>query len=226
MLSRFRIIGLLLLGPVNGSAAELSGLLKSWSAEHGFALFGDALTAQHDVDLPGEGTPLARQLRHVLEGYAYILETRRDGSVVRLAIMGENGAKPVPSGRIELAMSGPKGDKRIQASLRGPGGTVQLPMLVDTGASLVVLPKSLAEPLGLSLAGARSIKLRTANGDIEGQRLNLPAIKLGNTAVEKVDIAMVESETITDFGLLGMSLLSRYQIEFVGEDLLRLTPQP
>ena len=93
--------------------------------------------------------------------------------------------------------------------------------LLDTGATQVALPLSLARRLALPLRpGGTS---RTANGDVETWSTSLANVNLGGLAAQGV-AATVLPGMQGDEVLLGMSYLKRFELVQKG-DTLTLRPQ-
>ncbi|WP_075880659.1 retropepsin-like aspartic protease family protein [Vreelandella massiliensis] len=92
--------------------------------------------------------------------------------------------------------------------------------LLDTGATYVAVPQSLADTLGLE--PERSAWFNTANGRVEGNLTQLDEVRLGGIRIENVQGSMgpgMERDTV----LLGMSFLNLLAIEMSqGEMVLRL----
>ena len=96
----------------------------------------------------------------------------------------------------------------------------RIPMLVDTGATLVTLSYDDARRVGVrpSPADFRS-DIHTANGVTKGARVVLPEVRLGTLNVRNVD-AIVLGEGIKINSLLGMSFLSKLKFEIADGNLL------
>jgi aspartyl protease family protein len=76
--------------------------------------------------------------------------------------------------------------------------------LVDTGATTVALPMSLARRLGLTLGAA--VTVQTANGPKVAYQTRLRSVRLGG--IELADVPAIASEGMEGAGvLLGMSFL-------------------
>jgi aspartyl protease family protein len=76
--------------------------------------------------------------------------------------------------------------------------------LVDTGATTVALPMSLARRLGLPLGAA--VTVQTANGPKVAYQTRLASVRLGG--IELADVAAIASDGMEGAGvLLGMSFL-------------------
>jgi clan AA aspartic protease (TIGR02281 family) len=88
---------------------------------------------------------------------------------------------------------------------------VTAPFYVDTGASDVVLPESVARKLGLDLDGARTAIYGTANGKIQQSLVTLDSVDLAGARAVKVPASV--SKTMTT-GLLGLSFFNHFRYDF------------
>jgi len=95
-----------------------------------------------------------------------------------------------------------------------------LNMIVDTGASTVVLKPDDARKLGINLSRLTySIPVRTANGTSFAARVKLKRISVGDVGISNVE-ALVAKPGSLHQSLLGMSFLSRLRsYEFSGDFL-------
>lgn len=96
-------------------------------------------------------------------------------------------------------------------------------LVLDTGASLVVLRKNIAEKLGINLdAGGPEAKLTM----VDGRQVNAKYIILESVAVEGTEAKNVEAAVMLDDvmelkigdGLLGMSFLKRFNFKVDQKD--------
>ena len=84
-----------------------------------------------------------------------------------------------------------------------------VPMLIDTGATLVVLSAQTAARIGLTPPpGARRIQTQTANGRAFATLVSLDSVEIGPIFVPGVQ-AMIADPSAGDVNLVGMSLLGR-----------------
>ena len=99
---------------------------------------------------------------------------------------------------------------------------VVAPFYIDTGASDVSLPESVAKELGLDLAGARTNLYSTANGTVESAVVNLDSVDLGGARVENVPAHVSKSMSV---GLLGLSFFNhfKYRVD-PGSGIVTLRP--
>ncbi|MFO1172888.1 MAG: TIGR02281 family clan AA aspartic protease [Hyphomicrobiaceae bacterium] len=96
----------------------------------------------------------------------------------------------------------------------------QITMLIDTGASSVVLKSTDAERAGIDTGGlAYVVPVQTANGTAFAARTRLKSVAVGTIAYENVE-ALIAQAGALDESLLGMSFLSRLgSYEFSGDYL-------
>ncbi|MFZ1110419.1 MAG: TIGR02281 family clan AA aspartic protease [Rhodomicrobium sp.] len=94
-------------------------------------------------------------------------------------------------------------------------------MIVDTGASTVVLRPEDARKAGIQIAALDyTVPVETANGRAFAARVKLERVSLGELTLEKVE-ALVTRPGALQQSLLGMSFLSRLRsYEFSGNKLL------
>ena len=86
--------------------------------------------------------------------------------------------------------------------------SVTAPFVLDTGASDVLIPQSVAERLGLQTgSGTRTKQYSTANGVVEHPVVMLRSVALGRARVENVPASVSPDMT---FGLLGLSFFNHF----------------
>jgi len=88
--------------------------------------------------------------------------------------------------------------------------SVNAPFIIDTGASIVAVPRWVVDRAGIDLAGARTALFQTANGVIEKPLLTLDSVQLGTARVEGVQASV--SDTM-EIGLLGLTFFNHFQYE-------------
>jgi len=102
---------------------------------------------------------------------------------------------------------------------------VPLHFIVDTGASLVVIPPAIAEQAGLQAETGQMIRLQTANGQVSAPMVNVETIAVGELTRRDVT-AVIQNFADGHTGLLGMSFLSAYKMTVDHENqLLLLEPR-
>lgn len=157
----------------------------------------------------------------LVSGYAYRDEVSN--------IAAKVSAELAPAGTA-VATSSPDGARavRIRRSSRGPFvarakvNGAETMMLVDTGASSVVLKAADAERAGIDLATLKfTIAVETANGSTFCAPVRLRQIDIGGIAYQGVE-ALVSKPGNLKESLLGMSFLRRLRSYDFSGDFLTL----
>ncbi len=109
-------------------------------------------------------------------------------------------------------------DGHFTASVTVNGASVQ--MLVDTGASTVVLRQADARKLGVDTGNLKyTVPVQTANGVAYAAQIRLRNASIGNITLSGID-ALVAQPGVLKESLLGMTFLSRLRsYEFAGQYL-------
>ncbi|MGZ5901579.1 MAG: TIGR02281 family clan AA aspartic protease [Reyranella sp.] len=130
-------------------------------------------------------------------------------------MLRKRAASPVRAVQITR---GQGGEFTLQARING----VSTPMVVDTGATLVVLTQETARAAGLPLELLTyNVDLETAGGHTKAARLTLDRLAIGNL-VERSVPALVVPHGQMKTNLLGMSFLDRLERWEVRPDRLVL----
>ncbi|MBR1087045.1 TIGR02281 family clan AA aspartic protease [Bradyrhizobium manausense] len=114
------------------------------------------------------------------------------------------------------------GEFALRAKING----VAAPMVIDTGATTVVLTWETAKAIGLPLEMLEyDVDLETAGGHTKAARLTIDRLAVGHL-VEKSVPALVVPRGLMKTNLLGMSFLDRLESWGVRSDTLMLTGYP
>jgi aspartyl protease family protein len=127
-------------------------------------------------------------------------------------------------GRAVQVARGQSGEFALQAKING----VVAPMVVDTGATSVVLTYETAKAVGLPLELLEyDVEVQTAGGHTKAARLTLDRLSIGKL-VERSVPALVVPHGQMKTNLLGMSFLDRLESWEVRADrlMLRGFPEP
>jgi aspartyl protease family protein len=137
-------------------------------------------------------------------GYTYRFELYDVGDRVMVELMP---GRAVSHGRtVELARAN-TGDFRIGTEVNG----VRIPMVLDTGASSVVLTHDAAKAAGLPTEFVKyAVNVDTANGHTLAAPVTLDRLAIGNIVERKVP-ALIAQPGQLKTSLLGMSFLDRLQ---------------
>lgn len=162
------------------------------------------------------------------DGAVRLLEIRSAGVVVE---QGGRRSEVLLGGSVTVrdAAREPRGDTgraSITADAQGhftAVGTVNnapVRFLVDTGASVVALSRSLAMQAGVRLDDGQRALIHTANGMSPAWRVTLNSVQVGDIRLHMVDAVVVEDNQLP-LSLLGMSFMNRTDMRREG-DLLTL----
>jgi aspartyl protease family protein len=127
-----------------------------------------------------------------------------------------------PPGRAVQIARGQAGEFALQARING----VNAPMVIDTGATSVVLTYETAKAAGLPLELLEyDVDVETAGGHTKAARLTLDRLAIGKL-VERSVPALVVPHGQMKTNLLGMSFLDRLESWEVRADRLMLHGYP
>ncbi|MGR4925965.1 TIGR02281 family clan AA aspartic protease [Bradyrhizobium sp. CAR08] len=130
-------------------------------------------------------------------------------------------AAPAPAPAVQIPR-GQGGEFALRAKING----VAAPMVIDTGATSVVLTWETAKAIGLPLEMLEyDVDLETAGGHTKAARLTIDRLSVGHL-VEKSVPALVVQRGQMKTNLLGMSFLDRLESWGVRADRLMLTGYP
>lgn len=124
------------------------------------------------------------------------------------------GEAPVHMG---AGKSGGKGNRIVLVA--GSGGHFMtagqingraVQFMVDTGATSVAMAAQDAERAGVNFKAGQPVMMSTANGNVQGYRIKLDSVRVGDVEVFGVD-AVVTPQPMP-YMLLGNSFLTRFQM--------------
>ena len=155
----------------------------------------------------------------LIVGYSYRFELNGIVERVRAELMPGTA---ISRGRnVEIARTN-TGDFAITAQING----ARVPMVLDTGASSVVLTRDDAKAAGLPLEVLNyTVSIDTANGRTRAAPVTLDRIAIGGLVERSVE-ALVAQPGQLRTSLLGMSFLNRLQSWEVSGDRLQLRGYP
>lgn len=156
----------------------------------------------------------------MLAGYNYRYEIGQLG----YRIAGEFGAPPTT--QVDEQAAG--GQQSVRIRRRGDGHFIatvmvngaSVPMLVDTGASTVVLKQTDAKKFGIETNRLKyTVPVQTANGVAYAAHVRIRSAAIGQISIANID-ALVAQPGVLKESLLGMTFLSRLRsYEFAGNFL-------
>jgi aspartyl protease family protein len=161
------------------------------------------------------------------EVYKGVKVVSTDGDVAVLEIAGKRhslrvgdapasvgmGADTAGANRVVLS-AGSGGHFMTQGQINGK----TVPMVVDTGASVVSISVQEAQRMGLNYLSGQPVQMSTANGIIAAWRIKLATVRVGDVLVYDVD--SVVSSGSMPYVLLGNSFLSRFQMTRTNDQMV------
>ena len=122
------------------------------------------------------------------------------------------GAAPQGSGRVVMTA-----DSRGHFSPAGQINGRSVQFLVDTGATEVILSEIEARRINLEFAKGQRVTVSTANGQVNGHRIQLDSVRVGEAMIYGVS-AIVLPQPMPAV-LLGNSFLNRFQMQRTNDQL-------
>ena len=106
-------------------------------------------------------------------------------------------------------------------------GSVAQPFLIDTGATVVTVPRETVRRLGIDLSGSLPRRLfYSATGAQNAIEVTLPSIEIDGWAVADVKALVVDLPGQPGFGLLGMNYLRNFRMDLdTDQGVLTLAPR-
>jgi aspartyl protease family protein len=109
-------------------------------------------------------------------------------------------------------------DSRGHFFAEGAVNGVHIRFMVDTGASVVVLPASDAIRMGIDYRSGRRGIMQTAAGPADGYLVKLDRVRIG--AIELANVEAVVMEQGLAIALLGMTFLNRLEMKRDGQTMM------
>jgi aspartyl protease family protein len=152
-------------------------------------------------------------------GYSYRFELREVADRVAAELVPGHVAG---HGRNVEVVRGHGGDFAVAAHING----TRIPMVLDTGASSVVLTQEAAKAAGLPIEVLNySVNIDTANGRARAAAVTLDRLAVGGLTERSVPALVAQPGQLKN-NLLGMSFLNRLQSWEVRGDRLRMRGGP
>jgi aspartyl protease family protein len=167
------------------------------------------------------GDPKTVKLGQTWNGIT-VLDVQHDNATIerdgkkRVLQLGAHyrGAPPPPASHNAVVLPA---DDRGHVFAEGQINGLAVRFLVDTGASMVVLPAADARRLGIDYVKAPKTRVMTAGGAISAYLVTLDRVRVGSIELNGVDGLVVEEGA--PIALLGMSFLNRVEMRREGESM-------
>jgi len=184
------------------------------------------VTPGRSADLVIDGSSITLEVGESTPEGVKVLSADRDRAVVR--VDGKTRTLSLTSGRPEVeSRGGASGGATVVLSADGRGHFTTRALingrsvrcLVDTGASLTTLSTATADSIGIDYANGAPTQSMTVNGIVDGWRVTLDSVRIGDVTVRDVDAVVVNNDTLP-VALLGMNLLGRFDMYRQGDTLV------
>ena len=200
---------------LTGTAQDsgLAGRLDHLARQEGFRVTGMELLGSAVAPKDVSAGPLERRLRNLLAGYNFVLFHGPDGKIAAVRILGVSRAGPAKLREATVPVTRRGAHYLVDAVLPGPAGLWPTRrLIVDPGASTVVLPASAIVQLGLRTSDLTPGTAETAGGKVPAQQGVLAAVRVGHAEAKDVPVTFIEDAKLGQTALLGMSFLEHFRL--------------
>lgn len=210
------LLGLCAWFPPASQAETLRSALKSLAQQEGFRIEGaDQLGRERAVAAEGE---VPEKLETLLKDYNYLLTYGPGNRIAAVRLTSPKRPGPKPTDRAYVQTTRIGGHHQISADLTGPDGDrVPVELMVDTGASMIVLPESLMAPLGFNASTLGSGTSQTASDTIAVKVGILKEVRVGGVTAQNVHVSFIPDDKLKETKLLGMSFLNHFKFSLDDE---------
>ncbi len=217
VLVRFCLAAALVAGLALGAAAQgLRDQLRDLATREGFAVTGLEKIGSAEAPRPvSESGPSEQRLQALLAGFNFMIFRDSAGRVSGLRVLGQGRAGPPRITESSVPATRRGAHYLVDAVLIGPTGLwANRKMIVDTGASTVVLPISAIPSLGLRDTDLVLGTVETAGGKVPARMGQLAAVRVGFAEIKDVPVTFIADEQLGQTALLGMSFLDHFRVTF------------
>lgn len=189
----------------------LRARLETLAKEAGIALSG----LHHVGNEPAQDAAgdLPERLRLLLQDYNYLLVSNERGKIDKLVVTSikQPERKSPAATYVNTQRAGVH--HQVEALIVGPGGAPRkIALIVDTGASTIVLPASMQDELGFKPEDLEAEWSRTASGVVAVKTATLRSVQVGSANAENVRVTFMPDRRLGNVMLLGMSFLERFRL--------------
>ena len=205
-------LSILSMSPAGGTETTLRAQLDALAASSGVVISGLDHISSDAAYRSVKGTREER-LRSLLEDYNYMVVEPSSGQIEKVIILS---LKQPPNKRHispYVASTRVGAHHKVQAFIVGPNNQGRdVALLVDTGASTVVLPASMSTQLGFQPGDLEDGVTRTASDRVAVKLGVLKSVRVGEISVNDVKVTFISDDRLGNTMLLGMSFLGRFNV--------------
>lgn len=190
---------------------KLRTQVEDLASEHGFSVRAlDKLGDDPGKSVEGD---IHQQLAALLSNFNYVTLNDDAGDIDTVIVTSRIvPGKPKPR-NFSVKTSRRGAHHAVETTLTGPGGKTQsMMLLVDTGASTIVLPSTMRESLGFTEKDLKNSWSQTANGRVQSKTGILRSAQVGHALVKDVAVNFFDEAPLGGNSLLGMSFLGQFSI--------------
>lgn len=188
---------------------SLRDQLETLARENRIVIEGlDRLGPEPSVSIEGD---LQQRIKALLADYNF-LAVGEGKKIEKLSILSAKQRNPRPQNSGTVITQRLGSHHQVHVTLSGPNNVeLGTRLLVDTGASTLVLPESMIGRLGFSAGSLQTSMSQTAGGSIPIKTGVLKSVKVGNVIADNVMVGFIADQKLNGASLLGMSFLSRFR---------------
>ena len=166
------------------------------------------------------GAPTAVRIGRTVHGVSVVSADEAQAVIEvagkrRTLRLGQYASNPSDDGRQKATLAAdPSGHFFAQGQVNG--GSVRF--LIDTGATMITLPGSIADRLGIDYRKGLRGLTQTAAGPAVAYKIKLDEVRLGDIRLQNVDAVVLQRGL--SFALLGMSFLNRVEMQRDGHSMV------
>jgi aspartyl protease family protein len=198
--------------PARCTEITLRTQLEALAAKYGFVISGldhiSSGAAQRFVEGNGED-----RLKALLEDYNYVVIAPSPGKIEKIII---TSLKQPPDKRYVspyVLTTRVGAQHHVQAVITGPNNQgLDVELVVDTGASTVVLPASMSTQLGFRPEDLVDGIAQTASDRVKVKIGFLKSVRVGNVSANDIKVTIIPNDRLGNTMLLGMSFLERFKV--------------
>lgn len=212
-------LSILLMAPASAAADTLRAQIEMLASTSGFQVRGADLIGEESGG-DANSRDAAHRISQLLANYNFVVTRDSKGRIAQLTIVGMRAPPSISSVTPEeIRIKRQSAEHYVEAVVQGPNGhELPLNVMVDTGASTLVLPRSMAGSLGYSADQLRVVRVQTANGITEGLTAILQSVRVGDAESARVAVTFVDDQLLGGKRLLGMSFLGRFRMTIDGSN--------